>query len=260
MPADYDTAQNRDPFRPHSGPFHGDPMPRAARSRLWTDAACYHVINRGHARETVFHDDDDCAYFLQLLQRYGATFELRLYHYCLMQNHFHLLLQLPEPRRLSRCMAGLLVAYWHHYRRRYGLVGHLFQGRFKSPAIEADSYLLSCGRYIERNPLQMGLVAEAWQYRWSSCAAYALGKSDPLLAPNVWYESLAREPAGRIQRWREFLVGDDPKEPTIRTADWVVGGAAFRRRLHRPHGRAEPRSRGRPPVGPSNDPAGRISL
>jgi putative transposase len=78
-------------------------------------------------------------------------------------------------------LAGLLVAYWHHYRRRYHLVGHLFQGRCKTPAVDIDSYLLSCGRYIERNPLEPRLVRQPWQYRWSSCRAYALGEEDPLL-------------------------------------------------------------------------------
>ena len=221
-------------------------MPRRARSRLWTEATCYHIINRGHARETVFHDDDDRAHFLKLLRRYRDRYGLRIYHYCLMGNHFHLLLQLPDARHLSRCMAGLLVAYWHHYRRRYALVGHLFQGRFKSPAIEAEAYLLSCGRYIERNPLEVGMAAEPWHYPWSSGAAYALGKCDGLLADNPWYAALATELTERMRRWREFLLGDDPKESTIRAADWAVGGAAFRQRLHRPAGRAEPRGRGRP--------------
>jgi putative transposase len=123
-------------------------MPRAARNALWTPAACYHVLNRGHARETVFHDDEDRLYFLRLLARYRDRCGWRLYHYCLMGNHFHLLLRLADPRRLSREMAGLMVAYWHHYRRRYALVGHLFQGRFKSPAVEADEYLLTVMRYV----------------------------------------------------------------------------------------------------------------
>jgi len=109
-------------------------MPRTARRCRWTEAACYHGLNRGHARETIFHDEEDCAYFLDLLARYRDRFGFRLYHYCPMSNHFHLLLQLPDPRGLSRLVAGLLVAYWHHYRRHYHLVGHLFQGRFKSPA------------------------------------------------------------------------------------------------------------------------------
>jgi putative transposase len=103
-------------------------MARAARQRLWTEAACYHVINRGHARETVFHDDQDRSLFLDLLDRYRKRFDFRLYHYCLLSNHFHLLLQLPQAGRLSRMVAGLLVAYLHHYRCRYALVGHLFQG------------------------------------------------------------------------------------------------------------------------------------
>jgi putative transposase len=66
-----------------------------------------------------------------------------------MDNHFHLLMQLAQPRQLSRLMASLLVAYVRYVQLRYRLVGHVFQGRFKSPAIEAEPYLLSCGRYIE---------------------------------------------------------------------------------------------------------------
>jgi putative transposase len=106
---------------------------------------------------------------------YADRFALRQYHDTLMDNHFHLLMQLPQARFLSRLMAGLLVSYWHHYRRRYGLVGHLFQGRFHSPAVQAEGYLLSCGRYIERNPVEARLVKRPWEYHWSSCRAYAFG-------------------------------------------------------------------------------------
>jgi putative transposase len=221
-------------------------MPRMPRSELWTHAACYHVLNRGHARETIFHDDDDRVHFLHLLARYRSRFDLRIYHYCLMSNHFHLLVQLPEPWRLSRLVAGLLVAYWHHYRRRYGLVGHLFQGRFKSPAIEAESYLLSCGRYIERNPVEAAIVADAWSYPWSSCRAYAAASADPLLADNPWYEALSQLPARRQSLWRDFLRGDDPKEAMVRRADWVTGSDGFRRQMQHQQGRAQPRKRGRP--------------
>src|SRR5262249_20639725 len=140
----------------------GLPMPRVARHRQWTEAACYHLLNRGHNRDTVFADETDFGYFLQLLARYRDRLGLRLYHYRLMGNHFHLLLQLPDPRQLSAFVAGLLRAYVHHAHRRTGFVGHLFQGRFKSPAIEAQRYLLSCGRYVERNPLAARLVAVPW--------------------------------------------------------------------------------------------------
>jgi putative transposase len=221
-------------------------MPRTARRYVFTPAACYHILNRGHARETIFHDDTDRLEFLALLDRYRRRFDFRLYHYCLLSNHFHLLLQLPDAKVLSSLLAGLMVAYWHHYRRRYQLVGHLFQGRCKPPAVEADPYLLSCGRYIERNPLEAGLVTEPWQWRWSSCQAYACGEPNALLAPNPWYDELASTPAWRQELWRAFLMGDDPKEEVVWQEDWIIGSASFRRRLRRQRGRPAPRRRGRP--------------
>ena len=126
---------------------------------------------------------------------------------------------------MSALLAGLLVAYWHHYRRRYGLVGHLFQGHSKTPAIETDSYLLSCGRYIERNPLVAGLVRWPWDYAWSSCRAYALGEANGLLAENPWYQELAAEPVRRQQLWQSFLLGEDAKEKEFEGSDWVLGSA-----------------------------------
>jgi putative transposase len=221
-------------------------MPRLPRREQWTDAACYHIMDRGHNRETVFLDDEDRGFFLKLLARYRDRFALRLYHYCLLDNHFHLLVQLPQPRRLSALMAGLLRAYTHHAHRRHGFVGRLWQGRFKSPAIEAEGYLLSCGRYIERNPVEAGLVVLPWEYRWSSCRAYALGEADRLLATNPWYEALSPD-QGRCQAlWREFLLGSDAKEAEVRRSDWVVGSEAFRRRMRQAAGRPAPRQRGRP--------------
>jgi putative transposase len=221
-------------------------MPRRARRLLWTEGACYHVLNRGHARETLFHDSDDHRAFLSILDRYRVRFGLRVYHYCLMTNHFHLVVQFPRAAGLSRVIAGLGVAYWHHYRRRHGLVGHLFQGRFKSPAVDGDQYLLSCGRYVERNPLAAGLCAAPWEYPWSSCRAYALGEANPLLSPNGWYQELSPEPARRQVLWRDFLTRGDPKEAIVRCGDWVIGDDAFRRELHQPKARPVPRSRGRP--------------
>jgi len=163
-------------------------MPRTPRSSRHAPDACFHVLNRGHARETLFHDPDDFAYFLQLLDRYAESAPFRLYHYCLMTNHFHLLVHFDHPDRLSPIMAGLHVAYWHHYRRRYHLVGHLFQNRFRSPVIDTDAYLLTCGRSIERNPVEAAMAPDPWSYPYSSARAYALGVRDPLLPRNPWGE------------------------------------------------------------------------
>lgn len=221
-------------------------MPRVARQQQWTAEACYHITSRGHNRESVFRDDADRRAFLHLIARYRQRFDFRLFHYCLMSNHFHLLVQLPDPKRLSAMVAGLLLAYFHHYHRRYGLVGHLWQGRFKSPAIQREGYWLSCGRYVERNPVEAQLVAEPWHYPWSSCRAYALGEADPLLSVNPCYEELAAEPGRRQQLWRAFLEDDDPREEVVQQAEWAVGDDDFRQRWQAQRGRPTQRRRGRP--------------
>ncbi len=142
----------------------------------------------------------------------------------------------------------MLRAYVHYFNRRYRFVGHLWQGRFRSPAIQCEGYLLYCGRYIERNPLEAGLVTEPWQYAWSSCRAYATGAADPFLAENSYYLELGGDDGSRQRRWREFLMQEDLKEQSIRRADWVVGDESFQKRLQGHQGRAVQRRRGRPQV------------
>ena len=151
----------------HRLDLSGDPRgaphrPRLARRWQSTEAACDHVIDRGHNRTPIVVDDHDHGHFHGLRADYRQRCRWRLYHDGLMTNHCHLLLQRPDPRQLSARMAGLRRADIHHVHRRHGFVGHLFRGRFKSPAIEADSYLLTCGRSIERHPREAGMVALPW--------------------------------------------------------------------------------------------------
>jgi putative transposase len=156
-------------------------------------------------------------------------------------------MQLDDPRRLSALMAGLLIAYVRSCDGRHGFVGHLLQGRFKSPVVQREGYWLSCGRYIERNPLVAGLVAVPWDYPWSSCRAYACGEADPLLTEDPCYTELSPEPARRQQLWREFLCGDDPREGGIARGDWAVGDEGFRGRMAQVLGRPVSRPRCRAP-------------
>jgi putative transposase len=110
---------------------------------------------------------------------------------------------------------------------------------------EAMGYLLSCGRYIERNPVEAGLVVEPWAYPWSSCQAYTLGEPNRLLATNPWYDQLAVRSNRRRQLWREFLLGEDPKEEVVLRQDWATGGERFRADAAQARSRAVPRGRGR---------------
>jgi putative transposase len=100
-------------------------MPCTARHAQQATRCYYHVMNRGHNREVVFPADGDCPYFLELVDRYRQRFPWRVYHYCLMSNHFHLLVRCQSPADLSACLAGLLRSYVHYAYRRYGFVGHL---------------------------------------------------------------------------------------------------------------------------------------
>jgi putative transposase len=224
-------------------------MPRSPRWLQLTHDAAYHVMNRGHNRETVFTDDADRRYFLSLLQRYRQRDGFHLYHYCLMSNHFHLLLQLDNPKRLSSLMAGMLLAYVHYCHRRYGFVGHLWQGRFKSPLVQREDYWLSCGGYIERNPLEVGLCVVPWEYEWSSCRTYALGEANELLTENPCYTERCDTAAARQEWWRRFLMEEDPRQKVVERGDWAVGDVGFQQRMAVVLGRAMPQPRGRPKKG-----------
>ena len=122
----------------------------------------------------------------------------------------------------------------------------MWQGRFKSPIIQREGYWLSCGRYIERNPLEAGMVAQPWDYTWSSCRAYALGEHDPLISEDPMYLEMSPNPERRQQLWREFLVAEDPRERTIRQGDWAIGDDGFRSQMSEVLGRPVPGRRGRP--------------
>jgi putative transposase len=123
-----------------------------------------------------------------------------------MTNHFHLLLRPEEGQTVSRILQSLTVAHTWRYHKRHRSVGHVWQGRFKSPVIQDDGHLLVVLRYIEANPLRAGMVADPADYRWSSYRAHGLGEPDPLLSPLPEYDGLGRTPAERRARWRRKVA------------------------------------------------------
>ena len=143
-------------------------MPRTARAAV--GGVCYHVINRGNGRMKVFHAAEDYANFIELLGRANARIDMRLLAFCLMPNHFHLVLWPREDGDLGRHLQWLLTAHVRRYHRMRGprSSGHVWQGRFKAFPIEQDVHLLTVMRYVERNPLRARLVARAEDWQWSS--------------------------------------------------------------------------------------------
>lgn len=139
--------------------------------------AVYHVTSRGNARGAVFLDEGDRGGFLELLARVGASCAWVCHAYCLMGNHYHLVLETPRPN-LSLGMRRLNSAYAQSFNARHGRVGHVFQGRYKAILLEKEAHLLEVCRYVVLNPVRARLVAGAAEWRWSSFRATA-GQAPP---------------------------------------------------------------------------------
>lgn len=140
------------------------------RARASIGGLCYHVLNRGNGRSEVFHKDDDYAAFLKLLTQANDRVPMRLLSYCLMPNHFHLVLWPKGDGDMSRWMQWLMTAHVRRYHRHYHSSGHVWQGRYKSFPIEEDEHLLTVMRYVERNPVRAKTIPirKAQRWRWSS--------------------------------------------------------------------------------------------
>lgn len=138
--------------------------------RIEFPGAVYHVTSRGNARQEIFLDDDDRETFLATLAWVVERFGWICHAYCLMDNHFHLLIETPQPN-LSLGMRQLNGVYTQRFNRTHQRVGHLFQGRFKAILVERDNYLLELCRYIVLNPVRAHMVVSAGEYRWSSFLA-----------------------------------------------------------------------------------------
>lgn len=150
-------------------------MPSRNIEKIYVHDTFYHIYNRGVNKRRIFIDDQDYAVFLNLLKRYlsetaikdskGRTYEslhgkVELVSFCLMPNHFHMLLYLHEPAAITRLLRSVVGSYTVYFNKRHGRVGHLFQDRFKAVEIDNDSYLSHISRYIHLNPVSY----KTWDY------------------------------------------------------------------------------------------------
>lgn len=165
-------------------------MPRTARASV--GGLCYHVINRGNRKARVYHSEDDYRAFTQLIGRACERTPMRVLAYCLMPNHFHLVLWPTGDGDLSRWMQWLLTAHVRHYHKKRGTSGRVWQGRFKAFPIQDDGHLLTVLRYVERNPLRANLVARVEEWPWSSIGLWAMSErptylhAGPVDRPTNW--------------------------------------------------------------------------
>jgi len=140
-------------------------MPRGRRREGYTGV--YHVIIRGINRQTIFEDDEDRLRLLETLERYKRISKFRLFCYCLMDNHIHLLVEERE-ESISKAIQRISASYVYWYNAKYGRVGHLFQGRYRRESIDTYRYFQTVLRYIHQNPLKARIVSNVFDYRWTS--------------------------------------------------------------------------------------------
>ena len=140
--------------------------------RVEYSGAVYHVTSRGNEKKCIFRSERDRELFIYVLRQTIARFHWLCHGYVLMENHYHLLIETPEPN-LSRGMRQLNGVYSQSFNRLHQRVGHLFQGRFNAVVVDKDAYLLQVCRYILLNPVRAGLIDRPENWEWSSCRALA---------------------------------------------------------------------------------------
>lgn len=176
--------------------------------------AWYHVMNRGRRGADIFSGPDDFEYFIHLLLQSVELWDVRVSSYCLMSNHYHLLIQTPLGN-LSRFMRHLNGVYTQYYNRSHDCDGALFRGRYKSILVEEDSYLLELVRYIHRNPLRAGIVEAIENYTWCSHPGYlSSAKKWDWLHKDFILNMLTSDRKNRLKSYRKFIDLEDSEKIT----------------------------------------------
>jgi putative transposase len=180
--------------------------------RIQYPDAWYHVMNRGRRREKIFETKEDYWTFVDLLEELDEVFNVRVAAYCLMFNHYHLLLQTPDAN-LSRSMRHLNGVYTQRYNKKHSCDGQLFRGRYKSIVVESDSYVLELVRYIHRNPLESGLVDNLQKYQWTTHKIYlSNSKKWNWVHKDYILKLFSKSKPESIRLYKEFVLKEIPEE------------------------------------------------
>jgi putative transposase len=183
----------------------------ARQLRIEYPGAFYHITSRGNQKQPVFLSPWDKARFLDQIKEVHEKYDFRIHAYCLMENHYHLMLETRQPN-LSRGMHFLNTAYSVYFNNRHKRVGHLFQGRFKGILIEAETYAQELSRYIHLNPVRAGISRSPESYPWSSFREY-LGKRKPpaWLETQIVLSFFGKDPEISRRDYMAYVIAPLPK-------------------------------------------------
>jgi len=206
-------------------------MPRRARS--YVAGLSYHFVQRGNNREASFYGVDGCRYYLELLSLALRRYRVARHAYVLMTNHVHFLMTSANNTGISKGMKVVGSRYAQHMNRTYRRSGTLWEGRHKSSAVESATYLLTCYRCIELNPVTAHMVGRPEEYRWSRYRANAWGDCVDCLTPHPEYLALAADVETQCCRYHELFathLSDDDLHSIRKSAHYCqpLGSDRFR--------------------------------
>lgn len=173
-------------------------MPRTARKKV--ESRIYHIVLRGINKQTIFYDDEDREVFLNRIKLAKEKKDFKVYAFCLMNNHIHLLIKEEEYDTLGNIFRRILSSYVFWYNLKYKRIGNLFQDRYKSEGIENDAHLLCALRYIHQNPVKAQMVEKVEDYKWSSHKAYKNSNKSSFVDVDFVLSIL-----GGVKRYNEFI-------------------------------------------------------
>jgi REP element-mobilizing transposase RayT len=199
-------------------------MPR--KPRIHFPGALYHCLNRGNRRKPLFLSDEDYLFMLDCLQQTVSKFGACLHGYCLMPNHFHLIIQAQQVP-LSTLMRSCLTRYAQHFNRQHHLTGHVFQGRYRAILCQKESYLLELIRYVHLNPVRAHLVEAPHLWRWSSLNDYLHSSQHSWLHTEDVLSHFGRQPRSKLRTFLAQAPDLVPKQIYSPEKFPVLGDKAF---------------------------------
>lgn len=195
--------------------------------RIEYPGAFYHVMHRGNAQSDIFLSDRDREKFLEYLRDSVERYELKIHTYCLMTNHYHLLVETPQAN-LSQAIKWINVSYAAYFNRKRQRSGHLFQGRFKAIVVDADEYLKQLSRYIHLNPIRAKMVNQLKDYQWSSYPTFSGYKKAPEWLETGWLLSLFGKSKKRYRQFVEDVQYVEIRDPSKEIVNGLIlGGIEF---------------------------------
>jgi putative transposase len=224
-------------------------MPR--RPRLFKPGYVYHVRQRGNNRTALFHSHEDYLIYLTFLIEAKKLYPCRIYGYCLMPNHIHLLIEAMQENNISLFMKYINGSYAMYVNKKYERTGTIFEGRFKAGLVQYEKYFALCMRYIELNPVKANLVKTPDQYPWSSYRFHAALERNSILDYDFWYLSLGDTFEERREQYTKFVNSETDDQDTnfIRertNRNSVIGSDAFMHSIEEKSGINFSRVPGRP--------------